>query len=214
MSAQWSPSPPAPPPPSRQRSAAAFRTTLIVAGVAIAGSVGLVIWGGGDGPAAAGPGGQVPGDAVVPGELSGGELAASGATPGVAVATAVPGGVAAAPVTAVTGTGAGQAGSYEADIGMQDSLIGLLPVPSGATELPPDGAGVRSWMIPGTDWQAARDAYLPLLGGSGYTFVMTEAVDGGSDVGELYTLTHASGPTLQLAVGLYDGQSIIEVTRR
>ena len=117
---------------------------------------------------------------------------------------------AATPATA----GPGATGSYEVDVGMQDALIGMLPVPAGATELPADGAGVRSWTVAGTDWQAARDAYLVNLTGAGYTYVMTESIDDSSGAGELYTLTHSSGPTLQLAVGTFGGQSIIEVTRQ
>ncbi len=220
MSARSTPRPAAPRP--RSRGGSTFRDTLIIAGVAVAGVVGLVIWDGGDPPAVAGPGGTVPGGpggSLTDPSLSGSAgmssaesdspVAAVTTAPADAAATAGPAVAAADPSSA-----GGDAAEYEAAVGMQDSLIALLPVPAGATEVPPDGAGIRTWTVPGTDWQAVRDAYLPALIGAGYTFVLTEAIDDGTGVGELYALSHSSGATLELGVGLADGQSIVEVTRR
>lgn len=218
MSAQWSPSSSAPPPPSRRGSSSAFRDTLIIAGIAVAGVAGLVIWGGGDAPAAATPQDLTPGGVPVTVAPPGGPVAGPAAGEGdVAVAGAdapVAAGDGAVAVTAVTGTATPAGADYEVDVGMQDSLIGLLPIPATGTELPADGLGVRTWTVPGADWQAARDAYLAALTAEGYTSLLTDTIDDGTNVGELYTLTHSTGTTLQLAVGAFEGQSIVEVTRQ
>lgn len=232
MSSQWHLPSPAPAPPPRG-STSALRSTAVIAAVAVAGAVGLVIWGGGEGPAVAGPDGGGPGVPTIPDDLTGdlaGEssgdqagdgaataaaipgvaVATEGVTPGVAVATAAP-----APGNAPIPPGdLGASGSYEAQVTAQDALIAALPVPDGLTEQPSDGAGVRTWTTPGTDWRPVRDAYLLALAGQGYGYVLTETIDEGANGGELYQLTAGTGITLQLAVGTFDGLTGIEVTRR
>lgn len=175
----------------------------------------MVIWGGGGaGSVGAGAeGGQTPGG-TAPSVLVGEDLAAASDSPVAAGAAPVPADApAAATATAVPG-GTSSAGNYEAQVMAQDALIAALPVPPGFTELPPDGAGVRSWTVPGTDWEPQRDAYLAALVGQGYSTSLTDTINDGTNVGELYQLTAPTGTTLQLAVGTFDGVVGIEVTRQ
>lgn len=224
MSDEWGPSasPPPPPPGGRQQhvggyqaySAAApqrsgaFRDTLVVAGLAVAGVVGLVIWSGGD--------------VATSGDLqSGGSVPAIG-SPDAPTAQADPGAETAqapsanqAPAVAPGTLDPNNPAAYEAMVAAQDALIGVLPVPAGATEMPPDGAGIRTWTVAGTDWESLRDGYLDTLRQQGFTLELEEPFNDGANVGELYRLTDPSNTiSLQLAVGTFNGQSGIEVTRQ
>jgi hypothetical protein len=181
----------------------AFRDVLIIAMLAIAGVVGIVIWDGGDvseGTETEPSTGSLPGqDSLIVPTSATGQPATAGQTQPVATGTLNP----------------GDAAAVQAMVAAQDALIGVLPVPSGGTEQPPTGPGVRSWTFAGTDWQSIRDAYVATLQQQGFTVELQSPVNDGTTVGELYALRDPTGTiAVQLSVGTFNGQSGIEVTRQ
>lgn len=208
MSDAWGPSASPPPPPDlgghrsyaaaveRSRSGA-FRDTVILAVLAVAGVVGLVIWSGGD-------------------VSTGSDLDSSPST--LAVPSTGPG-PSAAGVTAQTqavnpSVPTPSDPAVAAMVAAQDAMIDVLPAPAGGTEQPATGAGIRSWTFAGTGWESVRDAYVATLRQQGFTVELQQPVNDGVTVGELYTLKDPTGTiSVQLAVGTSNGQSGIEVTR-
>lgn len=209
MSDAWGPSASPPPPPDlgghRSYPAAvertrpgAFRDTVIVAGLAVAGVVGLVIWSGGDVSTGSEPDSSPPTLAVP----------STGPGPSVTAVTAQTQAVNPSVPSASDPAAA-------AMVAGQDALIGVLPAPTGGTEQPAAGPGVRTWTFAGTDWETVRDAYVGTLRQQGFTVELQQSVNDGVTVGELFTLKDPTGTvSVQLAVGTANGQSGIEVTRQ
>lgn len=105
-------------------------------------------------------------------------------------------------------------GLSKADVAARDALISVLPVPNGGTELVPSGAGVRTWTFARTDWEAVRDDYLGVLRGQTYVVEFATTINDGGSFGESYVLADPSGTiTVNLRVALFNGQTVIEVTR-
>ena len=177
------------------RRSGAFRDTLIVSGLAVAGVVGLVVWSGGDG--SVGGASTTQPDPVVDGQA---DATAQAPAPGVAEAQlALPSDPAAS----------------EAMVTVRDAFIAALPAPAGGTEQPPNGAGVRTWLLPGTDWESALDAYIAVLQPLGFVATPYQSIDESGAVGELLVLSDPTGTVhVQLAAATQGGQSVIEVTRQ
>ena len=221
--------------PARERRSHSLRDTAAVGVVTLAGVVGLLIWSGGDLPAVDSVGAPGAGDQL---DDPFGESMLEDDTPVAASATqsandASDAAVAAQPAQApaanqspaVAQATTGQPSpadalvipddAYEVVVMQRDAFIATLPVPSGATEEPPDGAGVRTWTLPGTDWEPVRSSYLEALGTLGCTATMYQQIAQAGATGELYVLTDPTGEVnVQLAVGTFDGQIGIEVTRQ
>lgn len=209
MTDSWGNPPPPPPargnvapqPPARSahtsggrsdRSTSAFRDTLIVAGLAVAGVAAIVVWSGGDVPTGASP--QNGPDVTLPPGLTlpdGDEFAT------------------AAPATATVGVG----GPDEAQVIAGEALIATFPVPLGGAEQPAENGRTRSWFVAGKNWQAARDDYLAALAGRGITGVLESSVDQQGLVAENYVMTDAATAlTVSLQVVDLAGQIVVRVS--
>lgn len=225
MSDPWGPSA-SPPPPSfkpadQARRSGAFRDTLIVAGVSALGVVGLILWSGGDAPAGAEldesaptvpPGVSLPPGVTLPPALTSPGI--SDGAGGTVAATATVQGAAPGDPAAQLALPSDPA-AYEGMVAVRDAFIAALPVPTGGAEQPPDGAGVRTWLFSGTGWETIRNDYLGFLQAQGFVATLSQSVNEGGAVGELYVLSDPTGTVyVQLAVASQGGQSVIEVTRQ
>ena len=215
MTDSWGNPPPPPPargnlapqPPARsahtsggrsERSTSAFRDTLIVAGLAVAGVAAIVVWSGGDVPTGASP--QNGPDVTLPPGLT---LPPGFTLPdGDEFATAAP----ATPSVGATGPN-------EAQVIAGEALIATFPVPVGGVEQPAENGRTRSWFVAGKNWQAARDDYLAALAARGITAVLESSVDEQGLVGETYVMTDAATSlTVSLQVADLAGQIVVEVS--
>lgn len=215
MSDSWGSAPPPPPrsqPPGPHapggyraqpaseptRRSGAFRDTLIVAGLAVAGVLGMVVWFGGD--VSTGASTQDVLDVTLPPGLT---LPPGFTLPdGDEFATA-------APATATVGVG----GPDEAQVIAGEALIATFPVPVGGAEQPAENGRTRSWFVAGNNWQAARDDYLAALAARGITGVLEQSVDQQSLVAENYVMTDAATSlTVSLQVADLAGQIVVRVS--
>ena len=100
-------------------------------------------------------------------------------------------------------------------VAVRDAFIAALPVPAGGTEQTPNGAGVRTWSFPGTDWESVRDGYLAVLQPLGFVATPYQPINESGAVGELLVLSDPTGTVhVLLAAATQGGQSVIEVTRQ
>ena len=104
---------------------------------------------------------------------------------------------------------------YETEVEARDDFIASLSAPAGGAEQPSDRPGQRGWLFEDANWEAHRDAFVAQVSAQGMSMVKYSSIHEGDQVGELYVLTDPTGAIhVQLATGTYQGQSVIEVSRR
>ena len=207
MSDAWGPAASPPPPPGARQSdpgayqsststgsSGAFRDTLILAVLGVVGVVGMIVWSGGDLPAGAET--ESGSDFTLPPDFTLPDVGSQSADAGAQLSLPQDAAAAAATVSA------------------RDALIAVLPTPAGGAEQA-QGAGVRSWLFTGSDWETLRDDYLGVLRSQRYVATLYQTVNASGTVGELYVLSDPSGTiNVRLAVATTNGQSTIAVSRQ